>query len=121
MIIFEALQETSRVAEAQIDLAYCCWREGAFDDGRILLREALIRLPENDIELRAKALLRSAIIERTAKRNNNALRILTESVLLFNSVENHCLRGSFHNQLATVLKNLGTAENREDYVDRALI
>jgi hypothetical protein len=32
--IFEALQENSRVAEAQIDLACCYWREGAFDEGR---------------------------------------------------------------------------------------
>ncbi|HXQ73408.1 MAG TPA: hypothetical protein VN844_23105, partial [Pyrinomonadaceae bacterium] len=58
---FEALQQTNQAAEAQIDLAYCCWREGAFDDGRILLKEALNRLPESDIELRAKALLRSAV------------------------------------------------------------
>jgi CheY-like chemotaxis protein len=119
--IFEELQEPTRVAEAQIDLAYCHWREGAFDEGRILLREALNRLPMNDVELRSKALLRSAIIERAAKRNNDALRILIEAARLFSLVENHCVRGSFHNQLATVLKNLGVVENREDYVDRALI
>ena len=118
---FEALQQTNQAAEAQIDLAYCCWREGAFDDGRILLKEALNRLPESDIELRAKAFLRSAVIERTGNRNSDALRIHTEASGLFSLVKNHCVRGSFHNEFATVLKNLGAVENREDYVDRALI
>lgn len=119
--IFKALLMTSRVAEAQIEMACCYWREGAFDEGRSLLIEALNGLSETDTDLRAKALLRRAIIERTAKRNKDACEILTEAAPLFNLVENQCLRGSFHNQLATVLKNLGALECREDYVDRALI
>jgi tetratricopeptide (TPR) repeat protein len=118
---FEALQEKSRVAEAQIDLAYCYWREGALDEGRIMLGEALSRLTEDDIELRAKASLRRAIIEETANRHNDALKIHTEAARLFNLIENHLLQGSFHNEFAIVLKNLGAAENREDYIDRALI
>ena len=119
--IFEALRENSQAAEAQIDLAYCYWREGAFDEGRVLLREALTRLSDSDTELRAKALLRSALIEKDANRFNDALRIHTEAAPLFNLIENHCLRGSFHNEFATVLKNLGAAENRPDYIDRALV
>lgn len=119
--ISEALGENSKAAEGQIDLAYCYWREGAFDNGRVLLQEALNRLPENDAELRAKALLRSALIEKDANRYNDALKIHTEAAPLFNLIENHCLRGSFHNEFATVLKNLGAAENRQDYIDRALI
>lgn len=119
--IFEELQETSRVAEAQIDLACCYWREGAFDEGRVMLREALSRLGDRDIELRALASLRSAIIERTANRHNDALRIHAEAARLFQHIDNHLLRGSFHSEFATVLKNLGAAENREDYIDRALI
>ena len=119
--IFEALPQNSRVAEAQIDLAYCYWREGAFDEGRVMLREALRRLTDNDIELRALALLRSAIIEEAANRHNDALRIHTEAARLFQHIENHLLQGSFHNEFAIVLKNLGTSENRQDYFDRALI
>jgi len=119
--IFEGLQKNNRVAEAQIELACCYWREGAFDEGRVWLREALNRLSDSDIELRAKALLRSAIIERTANRHSDALKIHTEAAPVFNLVENHCLRGSFHNEFAIVLRNLGAAENRQDYVDRALI
>jgi two-component system cell cycle response regulator DivK len=119
--IFEALPQNSRVAEAQIDLAYCYWREGAFDEGRVMLREALGRLADSDIELRALALLRSAIIEEAANRHNDALRIHAEAARLFQHIENHLLQGSFHNEFAIVLKNLGTSENRQDYIDRALI
>jgi CheY-like chemotaxis protein len=119
--IFEALQENNRIAEAQIDLAYCYWREGALDEGRVMLGEALSRLNEDDIELSAKALLRRAIIEETANRHHDALRIHTEAAGLFSLIENHLLQGSFHNEFAIVLKNLGAAENREDYIDHALI
>jgi CheY-like chemotaxis protein len=119
--IFEALQESSRVAEGQIELACCYWREGAFDEGRVWLNEALHRLSERDVEIRAKALLRRAIIEKDSKRFGDALRIHTEAAPVFERIENHCLIGSFHNDFAIVLRNLGSTENREDYIDRALI
>jgi tetratricopeptide (TPR) repeat protein len=66
--IFERLRATNSVAEAQIEIAYCYWREGAFDEGRVLLREALDDLPGSEIELRAKALLRIGIIDWSANR-----------------------------------------------------
>ncbi|HKR15331.1 MAG TPA: tetratricopeptide repeat protein [Pyrinomonadaceae bacterium] len=119
--LFEALQEMNRAAEAQIELACCYWREGAFDEGRIVLREALNRLEDSDLELRAKALIRSGLIERTANRNSDALKIHTEAAPLFQHVDNHALQGSFHNEFAIVLENLGAAESRDDYIDHALI
>jgi CheY-like chemotaxis protein len=119
--IFERLRARNSVAEAQIEIAYSYWREGRFDEGRVLLREVLDHLPDSQIELRAKALLRIAIIERGANHYGDVLHILTDAAPLFSLVENHCLKGSFHNQFAIVLRNVGAAESREDYVDRALI
>jgi tetratricopeptide (TPR) repeat protein len=119
--IFEAAQENSGVAEAQIDLACCYWREGAFDEGRVVLKEALSRLIDSDVELRALALLRSALIEKITHRYSDALRIHTEAAPLFQGIENHSLKGNFHNEFAIVLRNLGAVENRKDYIDRALI
>jgi len=119
--IFEALQKSSRVAEGQIELACCYWREGAFDNGRVWLNEALHRLSESDIQLRAKALLRLAIIEKDCKRFGDALRIHSEAAPLLEQLQNHCLIGSFHNDFAIVLRNLGTAEERQDYIDRAMM
>src|SRR5437764_3378808 len=42
---FEALGEIEKVAEAQTEIAYCYWRQGAFNEARVWLREALNHLP----------------------------------------------------------------------------
>jgi DNA-binding NtrC family response regulator len=119
--IFRALGETAKAAEADIDLAICYWREGAFDEARVILREALSRLGDKDVELSARALLNSAVVERSAKHFNDALRILTEAAPVFEASRSDAIKGKFHHQLATVLKNLGAAEHRRDYMDRALV
>jgi DNA-binding NtrC family response regulator len=119
--IFENLQEVAKVSEAKTELAYCYWREGAFDEARVMLREALNQLTDADIELKGVALLRSAIVERSTQRFNDGLRILTEAAPLFEEITNESLKGRFHVGLATILKNLGAAEKREDYIDRALV
>jgi len=119
--IFEAIGEHSGAAEGLIELACCYWREGRFDEGRVVVNEALHRLSEGDTELRAKALLRSAILEEESKRFGDALRIHTEAGPLFQEIENHCLIGSYHNAYAIVLRNLGSSENRQDYIDLALV
>jgi CheY-like chemotaxis protein len=122
---FEELQDTEKVAEAQMELGYCYWRQGRFNEARVWLRAALDRLPTNkgeDVnEVRAVALLRLAIVEYTAKRLNDALRMYIEAAPLFERITNHAIKGRFHIGFGIVLKNLGTAERREDYIDRALI
>jgi transcriptional regulator with PAS, ATPase and Fis domain len=119
--LFESLPDLEKVAEAQTELAYCYWREGAFDEARITLNEALNHLVNTDNDLKAVAYLRSAIVERSAKRLNDALRILMEAAPMFEKSNNHSIRGRFHVGLATTLKNLGTTEKREDYIDRAIV
>jgi tetratricopeptide (TPR) repeat protein len=117
---FSSLSETQKVLEAQTELAYCYWREGAFDNARVILKEVLARLTI-DSELKAKAMLRSAIVEWDATRQQDALRILTEFASLFQKINNHSIKGGYHNQLAMVLRSLATSEKREDYLDRALV
>jgi transcriptional regulator with PAS, ATPase and Fis domain len=119
--IFESLQEAEKVAEAFVDLGICYWREGAFDEARVTLREALNRLGETSSEQRARALLNSALVDISTKRLNDALLTLTESAPLFDDSQSHAARGRFHVHLALVLRNLGTSEHREDYTDRALV
>ena len=65
--------------------------------------------------------LNSAIVERAATRDHDALRICTEAAPLFDSSSNHALKGKFHNTYAALLRSLGTSENREEYIDRALV
>lgn len=119
--LFEELQDSEKVAEALIDLGYCYWREGAFDEARATLQSALSRLAESDIYRRAVALLRSAMVERSSTRFGDALRIHQENAPLVEASDSHALKGKYHNEIATVLKNLGAAERREDYIDRALV
>ena len=59
---FERLNEGGLAAEAQTELAYRYWREGAFDEARVILSEALRRLGEDDGERRSVTVLRRAIV-----------------------------------------------------------
>lgn len=121
LAIFEELGDAEKVAEAQINLAYCYWHQGEFDEARVLLREALNRSPDAESEIRALALIRYAIVERSAGRFSEALRIHIEAAPLFEKIGSHKHKGNFHVGLAITLKELGAIERREDYVDRAII
>lgn len=110
---FEALLDTGKVAEALTEIGYCYWREGALNEARVVLREALSRLPD-DSGVRAITLLRLAIVEGSANRFHDSLRLDLEAAPLFEKSTNHAHRGKFHNQFGFVLRNLGD-------IDRALI
>jgi tetratricopeptide (TPR) repeat protein len=117
--LFEKLGETNRVAGARSDLALCYWREGAYNEARVLLTSAFEGSTET-VE-RAKALLRLTTVELAAGRHHDALTLLREHAHIFDGRMSHALRGSFHSLLAVVLKQLGTLEERPDYLDRAII
>lgn len=104
-----------------MELGHCYWREGILDNARDLLEVASDRLPDEASEMKAVTLLRLAAVEGSAKRFNDALRIDIEAAPLFHESTNHAHRGKFHNQFGFVLRNLGTAEKRSDYIDRALV
>lgn len=119
--IFEVLGMTEKVAEARVDLSTCYWREGALDEARITLRLVLDSLGESRSEQKLRALSNTAMIERAATRDRDALRIYMEAAPLFDLSPSHALKGKFHNAYAMLLRSLGASENREDYIDRALL
>jgi two-component system chemotaxis response regulator CheY len=121
LTLFQRLETTKKIVEAQIEIALCYWREGAFDEARAILQDARNRVVGIDRELEAVALLRSAIVEKTAIRLNEALQFYAHAVPLFNDITNDALKGRFHNGYANLLENLGRKENRKDYIDRAFI
>jgi CheY-like chemotaxis protein len=119
---FEALGETSRVSDARSELGFCYWREGRYDDARVIYAKALNELTaKDDTEIRPKILIRSVLVESCSGRYNEALRILTDSAKLFKDSNNDALKGKFHNELASALMVLAEAEHRTDYIDRAII
>lgn len=118
--IFESLKLPAKISDAQIDLAYCYWRQGALDEARVLLQEALAR-PGLDHDIRAIGIVRSAIVEESAMRLHDCLYICTVNREFFETLSNIAIKGKFHNEFGMVLKDLGVAEQRQDYIDRALI
>ena len=119
--LFDKLDLEERACEARVDLGICYWREGALDEARITLREVLKQLEPGSSEQKLRALLNLAIVEKVSTRYDDALRIHTDAAPLFDLSHNHALKGKFHNEFATVLKDLGLAERRQDYIDRALV
>lgn len=118
---FDALENRMKVAEAQMELGTCYWREGAFDEARLMLEQALSKMIDRDDDLKAIAMSRLATVEKVALRLSNALHIHMEAAPLFEKSSNHTIKGRFHNEFGTVLKNLGAVEQRSDYIDRAFI
>ncbi|HJT65026.1 MAG TPA: helix-turn-helix domain-containing protein [Pyrinomonadaceae bacterium] len=119
--IFAALGIREKEAEARVDLAICYWREGALDEARVTLRHVLDTLAEPTSEQRLRALLNIAIVEKDSLRDRESLRIYREAAPQFDLTSNHALKGKFHNSYATVLKSVGLSENREEYIDSALV
>lgn len=119
--LFDAEGNNTRAAEARGDLALCYWKEGAFDEARINLTEALSRIGDGDSDLKAVLLIRAGIIETHARRLQNALTYYQEAEPLVDKSQDHVLKGVFHAECGLVFRRLATPENREDYLDRALI
>src|SRR5437588_3110220 len=119
--LFQHLGLSERAAEARGDLALCYWREGSYDEARATLTEALDSLGEKESELRALLLIRAGIIEERTQQLHEAMRLYNQAAPLLDQSEDHALKGQFHNEYGLVFRRLAAPENREDYLDRALM
>src|SRR5947208_4970527 len=119
--LFQHLGLSERAAEARGDLALSYWREGSYDEARISLVDALDCLGEKDSDLRALLLIRAGIIEQRTQQLHEAMRFYNEAAPLLDRSEDHALKGQFHNEYGLVFNRLAAPENREDYLDRALM
>ena len=119
--LFERLGNKKGAIEAQGELGLCYWREGGYDEARIHLENALNRLGTDDQDLRAVLLIRAGIVEAWARRLNEAMRFYNEAAPLVEQSTDHALKGSFHIEYGMIFRRLAAPENREDYIDKALI
>jgi tetratricopeptide (TPR) repeat protein len=119
--IFEKLGDKGQAAAALSDLAVCYWRQGAFDEARVVLQGVASNSSHCDEETRAVALIRQALIEKTAGRYDIALGIYSVAAPLVEKTDSHSLKGAFHNGQGTILNCLALAESSEEKMDRALI
>lgn len=116
---YESHSLTRKAAEALTEIAYCYWREGRVNEARIMLLEALERLPTKGIK-RARALLKLADVEQSAARNYDALKLLTDNADVFATVRHLVVKGSYHNELAMTFEEIAVADRRPDYFQCAL-
>ena len=117
LTFFESRNDRQKIAEAQTEIALCYWRAGEINEARDLLQDALLHLT-TDNEVKAKAVIRLGIVEPSAEE---AVRVMTSHAELFEGIQNHTLKGSYHVTLGNRLENLGESEKQGSYIDRALI
>jgi len=116
---FESSRDVTKVALAQSEIAYCYYREGALNEARSWLHDALDKLIFEGAA-RARALLKLTTVECSAGRFHEALELLNENEALFGKITNHTIKGGYHHELAIILRNLATIENRPEYFRRAI-
>ncbi len=120
MSYFESRKDTTKIAVAQSEIAYCYWREGALNEARSWLHNALENL-KFEGAARARALLKLSTVEWTSGRFREALELLEQNESLFRKVTNPKIKGNYHTELAIIHRNLGTNENRREYFSRAIM
>jgi tetratricopeptide (TPR) repeat protein len=116
---YESIGDLKKVAEARTELAYCYWREGSFDEARIMFTEALKKLTMEG-KTRANALLGLSVVEWSSSRSTEALKILTVNAPLFKKLTHHTMKGFYHNTLAQVLQTLVTPEKKVNQLRRVV-
>lgn len=120
LAIFQSQRHKKKIAEAQTELALCYWRTGDYNEASDLLKDALSQL-STDSELRAKAVVRSAIVDVDAGRLSEALRFLTDNATLFEKINSYNLKGCYHQTLGDLLKDLWESARPGNHLDRALV
>jgi len=118
--IFQSLRYKNKVAEAQIELALCYWRTGENNESSDLLKLALEQLT-SDTELKAKAIIRKAIVDIDSGHLPEALQSLTDNAALLHKISSYMLKGCYYQTLGDVFKDLWQSKAMGDYLDRALV
>lgn len=116
---FESVNDVMKIAAARTEVAYCYWREGELNEARIMLREALKKLITEGTT-RARALLKLTVVECSAGRYDEALRIFNDNETLFQKLKNHTVKGVYHSEFAIILRNLARSEKKDEYLKRAI-
>jgi hypothetical protein len=99
---YESISDVRRVPAARVEIARCYFREGALNESRTMLTEALQKLTTEG-NTRARALLSLAIVECSASRYD-ASKILSDNAPLFSKISNHAIIGAYHNQFAIAMQ-----------------
>ena len=117
--LFDHLAQHRRSLWARIELGCCYYHQGLFELAHSTLQLCISCLTEEDVELRAVALIRLAIVERHSGRLDEALGLL-EQVASIEGQTSSWTKGRFRTEMANTLKDFGVAEGQQLYFTRAL-
>lgn len=117
--LFDQLGESTKAIEARIELGCCYYHQGLFEIAHSTLKFCVASLRDEKSELRAIALVRLAIVERHSRHLHEALNLLDEAATV-EDLLSPWTKGRFQTELANTLKDLGVAEGRRIFFDRAL-
>jgi tetratricopeptide (TPR) repeat protein len=120
LTLFQAQRYKNKVAEAQIELALCYWRTCEYYNAADFLKLALEQLT-TDSELKAKAIIRKAIVDIDSDRLPEALQTLTDNAALLNKISSYMLKGCYYQTLGDAFIYLWKSQAPGDYLDRALV
>jgi tetratricopeptide (TPR) repeat protein len=118
--LFQALRFRNKIAEAQVELALCYWRTGEYNNASDLLTLTLGQLT-TDGELKAKAVIRKAIVDIDSDRLPEALQSLTDNAALLHRISSYTLKGCYYQTLGDLFYYLSQSSAPNDYLDRALV
>ena len=118
--LFEAIDDRQNWAETRSDLAVCYWREGAFDEARVILDDVLESEPDLPAELHGKILLRSVNVEISTKRYEKGLYTINRAASLIEDTGSDLLRGKFYFHRALILRSVAENENNHRYFISAI-
>ncbi|HZI85765.1 MAG TPA: hypothetical protein VFD48_02950, partial [Pyrinomonadaceae bacterium] len=117
--LFEQLGSKDRASEGRIELGWCYFWQGLFDLARASLHSSINNLSDSQTELRSVALIRMAVVEHYAGRLHDAVHLLDEAWPLVQT-QRPWIKGRFHLEHATTLRDLGVAEATEEYYYHSL-
>jgi len=118
--IFETERIFDKWAEARSDLAVCYWREGSFDEARIILQDALEKVSPQYYLLRGQMILRQVNVEISTHQYQFTRLLLEKAAAIIQPHGTDLLRGKLYFHQALVLRKLAEEENKPEYFDKAV-
>ncbi|HEX8177896.1 MAG TPA: tetratricopeptide repeat protein [Pyrinomonadaceae bacterium] len=117
---FRELADNYKIAECDIELSICYFREGSIKEALVLLDEAEGLIDEGCLELRLRILYNKAMLIKEEGRLEEAIEIHKSAALLYEICSYKTLQCKYHDQYALTLRRLWERENNDDYVDEII-
>jgi tetratricopeptide (TPR) repeat protein len=118
--IFETEEILDKWAEARSELAVCYWREGAFDEARIILQDALEKVSAENYPLRGQMIVRQVNVEISTHQYKFARLLLEKAAAIIEPHGTDLLRGKLYFHRALVQRKLAEEENKPEYLNEAV-